>query len=187
MRQLKKFILVSTALMVTFGIMAQAAGADTVSDEQRFVQMINADRAANGLGALTWLPQIVDTSRSHSAEMAQAGNIFHTANLGAIPGAWVLLGENVGMGGSVDALHQAFMNSPHHRENILGSYDKVGIGIVMGGSDGQTIFVTEQFWKSAPVPAVRARIVHRRFVRRRRIVRRRFVRRHVVRRVVRRR
>lgn len=54
------------------------------------------------------------------------------------------------MGGTVDGLHIAFMNSPGHRANVLGDYDKAGIGVVMSGS---TMFVTEIFWKSASVPA----------------------------------
>lgn len=181
MRRLRKVFVISTAVVLALGFMAEAASADTMSDEAKFLQLINQDRAANGLGALIWMPQLVDSSRAHSADMAAQGTIFHTANLGAIPGNWSMLGENVGMGGSVEALHQAFMNSPHHRDNILGDYDHMGIGIVMGGS---TIFVTEQFWKTAPVrTAVRARVarrvVHRRVVRRR-VVRRRVIHRRVI-------
>src|SRR5207248_215322 len=46
-------------------------------------------------------------------------------------------------------LHQAFMNSPHHRDNILDPvYNYVGIG-VEHSSDG-TMYVTEQFMAGPP-------------------------------------
>jgi len=42
-----------------------------------------------------------------------------------------LLGENVGRGGNIETLHQAFMDSPGHRDNLLNPvYDLVGIGVV---------------------------------------------------------
>jgi uncharacterized protein YkwD len=44
---------------------------------------------------------------------------------------WSILGENVGVGGSVDSLQQAFMNSPAHKDNImLPGFTNVGIGTV---------------------------------------------------------
>jgi uncharacterized protein YkwD len=170
--------------MAAMSVVSEAAFADTQSDEASFLSLINRDRAANGLSQLEWTPQLVDVARVQSARQAQAGTIFHNANLASeVTGNWVVLGENVGMGGSVGALHDAFMNSPHHRDNVLGDYDRVGIGIVMGGADNATIFVTEVFWKTSPVKApavVKARAT-------RRVVRKRVVRRRVVRRSVRRR
>jgi len=175
----------SVAAIAALSLTAGSAYANTESDEAQFLALINQDRAANGLSALEWTPQLVVVARNQSARQAAAGTIFHNPNLATeVTGNWIVLGENVGMGGTVQALHDAFMNSPHHRENILGDYDKAGIGIVMGGSDGATIFVTEVFWKTAPAPAPRA-VVRGRATRR--TVRRRYVRRRVVRRSVRRR
>src|SRR5205085_7816616 len=57
-----------------------------------------------------------------------------------------LLGENVGMGGDVPSLHDAFMNSEHHRENILdGGFNQVGIGVIVSGG---VVYVTEDFLHS---------------------------------------
>jgi len=187
--RVRKMLVMSVAVVTALGMLSEAAGANTQSDEAQFLQLVNQDRAANGLSALIWSPQLVDEARVQSGRMAAAGTIFHNPNLAKeVTGNWITLGENVGMGGTVDALHQAFMNSPHHRENILGDYDHVGFGIVMGGSDGATIFVTELFWKTAPAPIAKAapRVAARRAVRRR-VVRRRYVRRHYVRRTLRRR
>ena len=151
MRKFRK-VLVSIALAVSMSLFAtEAAWADAGSDEATFVSLINASRAASGMGALVMDPSLSDIARGHSSQMATAGNIFHTADLAhATPGGWQTLGENVGMGPRVDTLHEAFMQSPGHRANVLGAYDKVGIGIVYGGD---TIFVTELFWKTRVISA----------------------------------
>src|SRR5206468_10432400 len=66
------------------------------------------------------------------------------------PSNWTQLGENVGMGGAVQAIQTAFINSPHHYENLAnGAYNQVGIGVV--DSNG-TIFVTVDFM-AAPASA----------------------------------
>ncbi|MGH2689229.1 MAG: CAP domain-containing protein, partial [Actinomycetota bacterium] len=114
--------------------------------ERGFLEVINAERAAAGLGALTLDAQLSNVAREHSGRMAAEGTIFHNLDLGKIvTGAWKLLGENVGVGGSVAGLHRAFMASPKHAENVLGTYDRAGLGVVIQGS---TIYVTEVFWLS---------------------------------------
>src|SRR5205814_1151597 len=70
------------------------------------------------------------------------------------------LGENVGMGQNVDQIHQAFMNSEHHRENILDAgFNQVGIGVIV--VDGG-MFVTEDFLyaKGGPVTARPTPVAH---------------------------
>ena len=64
--------------------------------------------------------------------MAIAGRIFHTDSLGAklTSVSWRQAGENVGAGGSMRALYDAFMQSKPHRENILErGFRRVGIGV----------------------------------------------------------
>ena len=128
------------------------AGAVAVAEpgEGDFVSRINADRASNGLDPLTVLSGLTTYARSHSEAMEADGQIYHStadqlrsmAN-SAAPG-WQRLGENVGTGGSVASLHVAFMNSPGHRDNILGDFTHVGVGTVE--SDGR-LYVTEIFVK----------------------------------------
>jgi cysteine-rich secretory family protein len=145
----KRLALVVSSALVVLGLVAGPASADEVGDEQRFVQLINQSRGEAGLPPLSIDAQLVSGARIHSVEMAQQGTIFHNPGLAAsVPDNWTRLGENVGMGGGVDTLHQAFMNSPGHRANVLGDYDRVGIGITMLGS---VVFVTEVFWKTAAV------------------------------------
>jgi uncharacterized protein YkwD len=47
---------------------------------------------------------------------------------------WNVLGENVGVGGSVASLHKAFMSSPSHRANVLSStFIHFGVGTKRAG------------------------------------------------------
>lgn len=151
MRGFRK-ILVMSALVASLSLVAEGVSlADPVSDEGRFVQLINQDRANSGLGPLSVDGPLVDAARNQSSRMASSGTIFHNSNLpGEVPGGWQSLGENVGTGATVDDLHAAFMNSASHRANVLGAYDRIGVGIVMSGS---TYFVTEVFWKTASAVA----------------------------------
>jgi uncharacterized protein YkwD len=85
-------------------------------------------------------------AQRHSARMAKGNRLHHNPNLvkdvGNMP--WKILGENVGVGATVDTLHKAFMNSPSHRSNILKRpYRLVGIGVVFSG--GRT-WVTVVFY-----------------------------------------
>jgi hypothetical protein len=80
--------------------------------------------------------------------MAAAGRIWHSTLSDNITADWKKLGENVGMGGSVDGLHAAFVASPHHYENLVdANFGQIGIGIVMSGD---TIFVSEMFMQFMP-------------------------------------
>ncbi|MFN2614324.1 MAG: CAP domain-containing protein, partial [Actinomycetota bacterium] len=71
--------------------------------------------------------------------------IYHNQNLGSdVKGNWTMVGENVGVGPDVATLHQAFIDSPEHRDNILErSYNQIGVGVAYG-ADGN-IYVTEDF------------------------------------------
>jgi len=59
-------------------------------------------------------------------------------------GTRVHAGENVGVGRDVASIHQAFMGSAVHREQIYGDYRTAGVGIVQ--SDGR-LWVTVRFLK----------------------------------------
>jgi uncharacterized protein YkwD len=115
----------------------------------QFFDLTNGERANAGVPALQWRADVASMAVAHSVEMAQQGNIWHGSfvsqgNLKALNAS--SLGENVGMGGDVPSLHDAFMNSPHHRENILDpAFNQVGIGVIVSGG---TVFVTEDFLHS---------------------------------------
>lgn len=112
--------------------------------ESKFVSLINQERKERGIKILVVKGDLTAIARKHSARMAADGTIYHNSNLGKeVPGNWWAAGENVGMGPSVDSLHQAFMDSPGHRANIIDrDYNQIGVGVVV---KDETIYVTEVF------------------------------------------
>lgn len=137
--------LATTILLAALALVATAASAGaSVSEESQFVSKINAERSQRGLRTLTVKSDLVEVARRHSREMAAQGDLHHNNNLPNEVDGWTALGENVGVGPDVGELHQAFMDSLHHRENILErDYNQVGIGVVVA-EDG-TVWVTEVF------------------------------------------
>ena len=119
-----------------------------MSDEASFVAKINDLRASKGLPALQVNANLVSKARGWAAGMAAAGRIWHSTLSDGITADWQKLGENVGMGGSVDGLHAAFVASPHHYENLVDpDFAYVGIGIAM---NGDTMYVAEEFMELMP-------------------------------------
>jgi uncharacterized protein YkwD len=128
---------------------APVASIDPNEAAAQFFDLTNAARAGAGIGALQWRADVASMAVSHSVEMAQQGTIWHgsfvsQANLKALNASSI--GENVGMGGDVQSIQDAFLNSPHHLENILDSaYNQVGIGVIVSGG---VIYVTVDFLHS---------------------------------------
>jgi hypothetical protein len=104
--------------------------------EAEFFELLNAARIDAGVGPLEPMDELVSGARLHAHDMLRAGFIFHSSDLSSVlADGWNKLGENVGVGYSAATLHDAFMNSPSHRDNVLDpSYDRVGIGTAeLGG------------------------------------------------------
>jgi hypothetical protein len=143
---LSRFLLVCTVAAVTVALFPLSAFAGS-SDVDRMVSLINSERSSNGLGPLETHADLTAAAESQAAAIAAEGDLFHNSNLGSITTGWKLLGENVGVGGSVDVVHDAFMNSSGHKANILNAkYDKVGVGVV---SSGGSLWIAEVFMDSA--------------------------------------
>ena len=141
-------LLYGLILVIGVSLFPAAAQADTVSDEAALVAKINDLRAGTGLPALQVNENLVAKARAWSAEMASAGRIWHSTLSDGITEDWKKLGENVGMGESVDRLHAEFVASPRHYENLVDpAFGHVGIGVVM---NGDTIYVSEVFMQLMP-------------------------------------
>ncbi len=112
--------------------------------EACFFNKINAERANVGRSKLVVKSDLVSVARNHSKDMAADGTIYHNSNLkNEVGGNWWALGENVGMGSNCESLHNAFMDSPGHKANVLDKdYNQIGVGAEM---DGGTIYVTMVF------------------------------------------
>jgi uncharacterized protein YkwD len=110
--------------------------------------LTNHDRREHDRRSLGFAAALSRYAKEHSREMARRGYLFHSSDddlrdaLGHY--AWSIGGENVGVGGSLDGLEDAFMASKDHRENILRpTYDHAAVGVVR--ADG-SIWVTVIFY-----------------------------------------
>ena len=99
--------------------------------DRDFTTKMNAERKAKGLQTMKLDPELSKAAMVHTGEMIKANTLHHTSNssLAKRVTNWVTLGENVGVGAEVGSLHQAFMNSPAHKANImLSKFNNVGVG-----------------------------------------------------------
>jgi hypothetical protein len=100
--------------------------------ERRFSRLMNAARERAGRNRLSLDPEASKVARKHSREMVDRNLLYHTPSSSLIRRVtrWQILGENVGVGGSVGSLHEAFMGSRPHRANILyAKFRHVGVGV----------------------------------------------------------
>jgi hypothetical protein len=155
--------LAALAVLAGLGLQgATAAHADTGSEEAQFLDLTNQLRSSLGLRTLAPNAELINIARSWSAQMAGAGAISHNPSFpNQVTAKWTRLGENVGTGPLVDVIQTAFINSPHHYENLVQpDYNYVGIGVVHGSNGA--IYVTVDFMTlpggavSAPAPRVTA-------------------------------
>ena len=115
------------------GLLLLSPGADAATNpsaESRLVGLLNGDRAARGLPALSVRGDLVSAARRHAARMAAAGAVFHNGGLSGEVGGWELLGENVAATPDTDTGHAGLMASAAHRANILSTqFTEVGVGV----------------------------------------------------------
>ncbi len=123
-------------------------------DEQLLLNLVNAERAKYGLPGLEVDLRLVRLARLKSQDMMDLGYFAHLSPTYGRSGdmlrsagiKFYLAAENIGMGGSVTRIFNAFMSSPGHRSKILDArYTYTGIGIVY--RQGQGYRVTQLFLK----------------------------------------
>ena len=111
--------------------------------------LVNADRAANGLPALSWHPQLGGLAQGWAEHMGSTGKLEHSDLDATLRSpefdAFHRLGENILVGNcnmTAVEIEQAWMNSPGHRANILGDFNTIGVGVVCAGG---RLWATQSF------------------------------------------
>ncbi len=108
----------------------QASTASSPPLEAQLLALVQQQRAANGLPPLIVSAGLTRAAQSWSDYELSIGTIEHNPNPGSfLAPFWLAWGENVGMGPSVQSLMAAFMQSAPHRANILGAYNRIGVGV----------------------------------------------------------
>jgi len=120
--------------------------------EARMLDLVNAERAKQGLKPLRADPELTQVARAHSRDMFERAYFSHVtpegrelshrmrqAKLG-----YLAAGENLALAPTLAGAHQGLMNSPGHRANILRpQFGRAGIGVLDGGIHG--LMVTQNF------------------------------------------
>ncbi|MGC2401581.1 MAG: CAP domain-containing protein [Acidobacteriaceae bacterium] len=111
---------------------------------QQLLELVNADRAQQGLAALKWDPSLAQAAQAHAQLMSQQGALSHQysgeadleTRAGQAGAHFRSIAENVALAPSPQALEKEWMNSPPHRANILNpSMTSLGVGLVRQGGN----------------------------------------------------
>jgi uncharacterized protein YkwD len=114
------------------------APAGAAADEKLAFNLLNADRAANGLKPLKLNSQLTALGERYAQDMINRNFFSHYNPEGQSPFdrmqqagiSYSHAGENLAINSNVTAAEKAFMNSSGHRANILNAnYTEVGIGV----------------------------------------------------------
>lgn len=134
------------------------SGGGTVSqysptaEEQQMLDLINAARASAGVKALQFDQNLIKIARLKSQDMEKNNYFAHTSPTYGTPFEMMksfgiiykTAGENIAAHSGVAKAHEALMNSPGHRANILNSsFNYIGIGIVKSNRYG--LLITQMF------------------------------------------
>lgn len=120
--------------------------------EAKMLELVNEERAKEGLKPLKADPEMLVVARAHSKDMFARGYFSHITPEGKSPFdrmrrehvRFLTAGENLALGQTLQICHRGLMNSPGHRANILQpSFGRVGIGILDGGFYG--LMITQNF------------------------------------------
>ena len=130
-------MLAGTVLAV-LGLTAPACAQQRTTPEQYLFQELNASRAAAGLPALTWSETLTSAAAYHAERMRKEDSLSHQfeqepdlpERASAVGVHFTVIAENVGLSDSAAEIHNAFMNSADHRDNILDPrVNTVGIAV----------------------------------------------------------
>ncbi len=121
------------------------------AEEATMLELVNQERARVGVAPLKLHLKLSEVARLKSEDMATNNYFSHQSPTYGSPFemmrsfgiTYSMAGENLALAGSVQRAHNALMNSPGHRANILNArYTHIGIGMVQG-SRGQ--YYTQMF------------------------------------------
>lgn len=120
--------------------------------EIKMLEMVNKERAKEGLPALKADPEMTKVARAQSRDMFARGYFAHMNPDGRDPFdrmraaniRFSAAGENLALAQTLEIAHTNLMNSPGHRANIMNpAFGRLGIGILDGGFYG--LMISQEF------------------------------------------
>jgi uncharacterized protein YkwD len=149
-------------LALTVGAAPDDAPVDGAAQaEQRLLASVNRDRAAAGLPVLLWDDAVAAVARSYSEEMRTTRVVAHISSTTGSAADRVraagidtrIVLENVARAYGLNEAHQALMNSPGHRANLMSAAaTHVGMGVAFGddSSGRRELYITQVFTRVRP-------------------------------------
>ena len=144
--------LFALAALLFFAVQSTTAQTSLTPYEQQVFDLVNQQRAANGLQPLTLDSRLVNAARAHNNAMIQKNEFSHQVTgelplcasganndrFDAVGYGWTMCAENIAAGQTTPQdVMNAWMNSSGHRANILNpNLKNIGIGYTTGGSYG---------------------------------------------------
>ena len=128
---------------------ARAQHESTNADRWQVRDLINLSRVQNRLAMLRPNPILDLKADLWAQNLRNICALKHSRLADGAPAGWQKLGENVGRGGTIPQIHDAYLRSPSHRANILDPvFTQVGTGAVWGNCGGyRTVFTVQEFMK----------------------------------------
>jgi uncharacterized protein YkwD len=120
--------------------------------EIKMIELVNKDRAEEGLPPLKRDQKLTKVGREHSRDMFARGYFSHVTPDGKDPFDrmkandihFITAGENIALAQTISIAEYGFMHSPGHRANILNpAFVHIGIGILDGGIFG--LMISQEF------------------------------------------
>ncbi len=145
------------AVAFFFLIVSASAPSQTLrrnDSERQLFELLNGERAAQGLPKLQWDDALFKAARRHALLMLNLNIVEHQlpgesaldARLTAAGARFAFIEENIAVGKDPRTIHAGWMDSPGHRRNILDPrITAVGIAVVRGTGG---LFAVEDFSQS---------------------------------------
>jgi uncharacterized protein YkwD len=147
----------SVVAFLFFFVVSPTAQSQTLrrnDSERQLFELLNGERAAQGLPELQWDDALWKAARKHALLMLNLNMVEHQLpgestleeRLTAAGARFAFIEENIAVGKDPRTIHAGWMDSPGHRRNILGPrVTAVGIAVVRGTGG---LFAVEDFSQS---------------------------------------
>lgn len=139
-------VLRRSALVALTAVMALLLSACLNADQTTAFNALNASRSTHGAPKLDTHQEAQAKAQAWANKLARENRLYHSNLSSGITGCWRNLGENVGYGGSIQAVQNQFMASSGHKANVISrTWNGVGVGVA---KNGNRVFVVQVFINS---------------------------------------
>jgi hypothetical protein len=124
--------------MLLFSSLASESGLAQDDPAHALMNLANQSRTEAGVAALQWDDALATAAQAHAERMAREGQLSHQypdepnlAERAASAGAhFSLIEENIAMADSPHSIHDSWMRSPGHHDNLMNpQIDRIGVGV----------------------------------------------------------